>query len=147
VERIESRNLLIWGAKMKKCLMAYLGAMILLAVGSASAHHSFAMFDRSKKITTEATVTQFQWTNPHSWIEVDVPNSSGGTDHWSIECNSPNNLARQGWKSTSLKPGEKITIMFWPLRSGDKGGLFISLTLPDGQVLDEAAFRQAAKQQ
>jgi hypothetical protein len=132
---------------MRKCLLGCLGAMILLAAGSASAHHSFAMFDRSKKTTTEATVTQFQWTNPHSWIEIDVQNSSGGMDHWSIECNSPNNLARQGWKSTSLKPGEKITIMYWPLRSGDKGGLFISLTLPDGQVLDEAAFRQAAKQQ
>lgn len=132
---------------MRKCLFGCLGAMILLAAGSASAHHSFAMFDRSKKITTEATVTQFQWTNPHSWIEIDVQNSSGGTDHWSIECNSPNNLSRQGWKSNSIKPGDKITIMYWPLRSGDKGGLFISLTLPDGQVLDEAAFRQAAKQQ
>jgi len=132
---------------MKKCLVACLGAMILLAAGSASAHHSFAMFDRSKKITTEATVTQFQWTNPHSWIEVDVPNSSGGTDHWSIECNSPNNLSRQGWKSNSIKPGDKITIMFWPLRSGEKGGLFISLTLANGQVLDEAAFRAAAAKQ
>jgi hypothetical protein len=132
---------------MRKCLFGCLGAMILLAAGSASAHHSFAMFDRSKKITTEATVTQFQWTNPHSWIEIDMPNPSGGTDHWSIECNSPNNLSRQGWKSNSIKPGDKITIMFWPLRSGDKGGLFISLTLANGQVLDEAAFRQAAKQQ
>jgi len=132
---------------MKKCLVACLGAMILLVAGSASAHHSFAMFDRSKKITTEATVTQFQWTNPHSWIEVDVPNSSGGTDHWSIECNSPNNLSRQGWKSNSIKPGDKITIMFWPLRSGEKGGLFISLTLANGQVLDEAAFRAAAAKQ
>jgi hypothetical protein len=132
---------------MRKYVSWCLGAIILLAAGSASAHHSFAMFDRSKKITTEATVTQFQWTNPHSWIEIDVANSSGGADHWSIECNSPNNLARQGWKSTSIKPGDKITIMYWPLRSGEKGGLFISLTLPSGQVLDEAAFRQAAKQQ
>jgi len=132
---------------MKKSRVACLGALIVLFAASASAHHSFAMFDRSKKITTAATVTQFQWTNPHSWIEIDVANSSGGTDHWSIECNSPNNLARQGWKSSSLKPGDKVAIMFWPLRSGEKGGLFISLTLPDGQVLDEAAFRAAAKAQ
>jgi hypothetical protein len=138
---------LVLGAMMKKFRVGSLGALILLVGGAASAHHSFAMFDRSKKITTTATVTQFQWTNPHSWIEIDVPNSSGGTDHWSIECNSPNNLSRQGWKSSSLKPGDKITIMFWPLRSGDKGGLFISLTTASGQVLDEAAFRQAAKEQ
>lgn len=123
-----------------------LAALILSAAVPASAHHSFAMFDRSKKITTVATVTQFQWTNPHSWIEIDVPNSNGSTDHWSIECNSPNNLSRQGWHSNSLKPGDKITIMFWPLRSGEKGGLFIALTLANGQVLDEAAFRSAEKQ-
>ena len=91
------------------------------------------MFDRSKKITTVATVTQFQWTNPHSWIEVDIPDSKGGTTHWSLECNSPNNLSRQGWHSDSLKPGDKVTIMFWPLRNGDKGGLFIALTFANGQ--------------
>jgi hypothetical protein len=131
---------------MRKLLVACLAGLILSVAGTASAHHSFAMFDRSKKITTTATVTQFQWTNPHSWIEVDIPNSSGGTDHWSLECNSPNNLSRQGWHSNSLKPGDKVTIMFWPLRSGEKGGLFIALTLPGGQTLDEAAFRSAEKQ-
>jgi Family of unknown function (DUF6152) len=135
------------GGAMKKTLAASLGIITLFVASSAYAHHSFAMFDRSKKITTAATVTQFQWTNPHSWIEIDVPSSSGRTDHWSIECNSPNNLSRQGWKSNSLKPGDKITIMFWPLRSGDKGGLFISLTLANGQVLDEEAFRAAAAKQ
>ncbi|MGC2332341.1 MAG: DUF6152 family protein [Candidatus Acidiferrales bacterium] len=131
---------------IRKSLVACLGALILVVAGTASAHHSFAMFDRSKKITTVATVTQFQWTNPHSWIEIDVPDSKGGTTHWSLECNSPNNLSRQGWHSDSLKPGDKITVMFWPLRNGDKGGLFIALTLANGQALDEAAFRSAEKQ-
>jgi Family of unknown function (DUF6152) len=102
------------------------------------------MFDRSKETTLIGVVAEFQWTNPHSWIELDVPNESGGTDKWSIECNSPNNLSRQGWKSTSIKPGDKISLVTWPLRSGEKGGLFISLTLPNGQVLDEAAFRHPA---
>jgi hypothetical protein len=103
------------------------------------------MFDRSKETTLVGVVQEFQWTNPHSWIEIDVANESGGTDKWSIECNSPNNLARQGWKSSSVKAGDKISVVIWPLRSGEKGGLFISLTLPNGQVLDEAAFRHAAK--
>jgi hypothetical protein len=66
-------------------------------------------------------------------------------DKWSIECNSPNNLSRQGWHSSSLKPGDKISIVIWPLRSGEKGGLFITLTLANGQVLDEAAFRNLRK--
>ena len=91
------------------------------------------------------TVTQFQWTNPHSWIEFDAVKEDGSTEHWSIECNSPNNLSRQGFHSDTIKPGDKITIMFWPLRSGEKGGLFISLTRADGQVFMEQAFRQFAK--
>jgi hypothetical protein len=130
---------------MKKAAVGCLVALILLVAGSASAHHSFAMFDRSKETTLVGVVQEFQWTNPHSWIEIDVPNEGGGTDKWSIECNSPNNLARQGWKSSSIKAGDKISVVIWPLRSGEKGGLFISLTLPDGQVLDEAAFRHPAK--
>src|SRR5579863_6535241 len=126
---------------MKKLSVAFVGALCLAMAGAAYAHHSFAMFDRSKETTIVGTVEEFQWTNPHSWIELDVPNANGSTDKWSIECNSPNNLARQGWHSSSLKPGDKISVIIWPLRSGEKGGLFISLTLPNGQVLDEAAFR------
>ncbi len=119
--------------------------MALFLASSAYAHHSFAMFDRSKETTLAGVVHEFQWTNPHSWIELDIPNESGGVDQWSIELNSPNNLSRQGWKSDSVKPGDKISVVIWPLRSGEKGGLFISLTFPDGRVLDEAAFRQRPK--
>lgn len=130
---------------MRKVTVALLAAFSLLAAGSALAHHSFAMFDRSKEMTLVGTVHEFQWTNPHSFIEVDVPNANGGVDKWSLECNSPNNLTRQGWHSDSLKPGDKITVVLWPLRSGEKGGLFISLKFPDGRVLDEAAFRNRSK--
>lgn len=130
---------------MRKVTVAFLAAFSLLAAGSALAHHSFAMFDRSKEMTLVGTVHEFQWTNPHSFIEVDVPNANGSVDKWSLECNSPNNLSRQGWHSDSLKPGDKITVVLWPLRSGEKGGLFISLKFPDGRVLDEAAFRNRSK--
>ena len=64
-----------------------------------------------------------------------MPNASGGTDRWSVECNSPNNLAKQGWRSTSLKPGDKVTIVIHPLRNGDKGGSFMYVKLADGTVL------------
>lgn len=130
---------------MKKTPVACLGVMALFLASSVYAHHSFAMFDRSKETTIVGVVHEFQWTNPHSWIELDVPNESGGVDRWSIELNSPNNLSRQGWKSDSVKSGDKVSVVIWPLRSGEKGGLFISLTFPDGRALDEAAFRHPPK--
>jgi hypothetical protein len=120
------------------------GAAVLLAAGpQAFAHHSFAMFDSGKQTSVQGTVKEFQWTNPHSFIELTTANEAGGTDLWSIELNSPNNLKRQGWKSTSIKPGDKVTLMFNPLRDGRKGGLFISVTLPDGTVLGDPTRRGA----
>ena len=112
---------------------AGLGAMI--AAVPVTAHHSFAMFDQRKVMTLEGTVTEFQWTNPHSFIEIDVP-QRGGVRHWSIELNSPNNLRRQGWSRNALKAGDKITLRMNPLRNGEPGGLFLDLRKADGSVLD-----------
>jgi hypothetical protein len=114
---------------------------VLLCTGAltisvpALAHHSFAMFDQRKVMTLNGTVHEFQWTNPHSWIELDVP-QGGAPQRWSIELNSPNNLKRQGWKRDSLKPGDKVTVRIAPLRSGEHGGLFLDAKLSSGQVLD-----------
>ena len=101
----------------------------------AAAHHSFAMFDQEKVMTLEGTVHEFQWANPHAFIELDVVNR-GRTQRWAIELNSPNNLTRQGWRRTSLRAGDKITVRIAPLRSGHSGGLFLDLRKPDGTVLD-----------
>jgi hypothetical protein len=101
----------------------------------AAAHHSFAMFDQRKVLTLEGTVNQFQWTNPHAFIELDVTNR-GRSQRWAIELNSPNNLTRQGWRRSSLKAGERVTVRIAPLRSGHPGGLFLDLRKPDGTVLD-----------
>lgn len=108
----------------------------LLATG-AFAHHSFAMFDQSRQLSLAGTVHEFQWTNPHAWIHLDVPRSDGGTDLWRVELNSPNNLKRQGWKSSVLKPGDKVTLVLNPLKDGTRGGLFIAVTLADGRVLGD----------
>jgi hypothetical protein len=108
-----------------------LAAAALLSV-PAAAHHSFAMFDQKKIVTLEGTVTEFQWTNPHAFIEIDAE----GGRHWSIELNSPNNLKRQGWSSRALKPGDKVTLRMSPLRNGKPGGLFLDLTKADGTTLD-----------
>jgi Family of unknown function (DUF6152) len=126
-------------------MVAWLGLIALVTAGPAIAHHSAAMFDRDKQVSLTGTIVQFEWTNPHSWIQIDVPSENGGTDRWSVECNSPNNLVRMGWKSTSLKPGDKVTILIHPLRNGEKGGSFLSVTLPDGTVLTDPAYRAAPK--
>ncbi|MGZ3273667.1 MAG: DUF6152 family protein [Caulobacteraceae bacterium] len=118
-------------------MSAAFGAAALLAAAPALAHHSFAMFDRQKEITLKGTVKEFQWTNPHSFIEIEVPDDKGVTTAYSVEMNSPNNLTRQGWKSTSLKAGDKVVLLMNPLRDGSKGGLFVSVQLPDGKVLGD----------
>jgi hypothetical protein len=108
-----------------------------LWAGQASAHHSFAMFDRSHDVVLKGTVREFQWTNPHSFIELDVVGPQGAVAAYSIEMNSPNNLTRQGWKSSSLKVGDKVLLTMNPLRDGSHGGLFVAVQLPDGSVLGD----------
>jgi hypothetical protein len=124
--------------KLKVLRLGCVGAILLAVAGTAFAHHSGAMFERDKQVELVGTVVTFSWTNPHSWIEIDVPNSSGGSDKWGVECNSPNNLARQGWRSTTLKPGDQVTITVHPLRSGEKGGRFVSVKLADGTVMTDS---------
>ena len=119
---------------------ALLLSIALAAAGLSShalAHHSFAMFDRQKETVLKGTVKVFQWTNPHSFIELEVIDDKGATASYSVEMNSPNNLTRQGWKSTSLKPGDKVSVTMNPLRDGTRGGLFVNVQLPDGRILGQ----------
>jgi len=97
----------------------------------AAAHHSFAMFDASKRITVAGVVKEFQWTNPHSFILMAVASSEGQVDQWSIEMGGPAGLARQGWVPKTLRPGMNISVIMHPLREGH-GGQFLAVTLPDG---------------
>ncbi len=122
---------------MARSLSRWCIGIALLGSGVALAHHSFAMFDQSKQLPLKGTVREFQWTNPHAWIDLKVATASGEEEVWGIELNSPNNLKRQGWKSTSLKAGDKVTVVINPLRDGKKGGLFVSVTLPDGKTLGD----------
>jgi hypothetical protein len=99
------------------------------------AHHSAAGIDRTKSVTVEGIVKQFKWGNPHSWLEVEVPNSKGGSDIWNFEMNPPAYLVRSGWKSTSVKAGDKVKVTGRPFMNGEPGGIFVTVTLADGQVL------------
>jgi hypothetical protein len=112
-----------------------LGVLIALACGPAFAHHATTMFDYRKSLTLQGTVRELQWTNPHSYLQLLVPNASGGTDEWSIEVGTPNVNVRMGWRSDSLKPGDKVTITFSPTKDGARAGTLRTATLPDGHVL------------
>jgi Family of unknown function (DUF6152) len=119
---------------MKRTLSAVITAAALLAGAPAFAHHSFAMFDTTKTVTLVGTVTAFEWTNPHAYIELDVPGDAGVT-HWTIELGSPSILQQGGWKFKDLKFGDKITAVVNPLKSGQSGALLSRITMPDGRVL------------
>ena len=104
-------------------------AVCVAAAAPASAHHSFAMFDNQKSVTLEGAVKDFQWTNPHSWIQLIVKEPSGRQVEWSIEGGSPNGLSRSGWKSSSLKPGDKAVVVIHPLKDGTNGGSLVSVSV------------------
>jgi hypothetical protein len=121
---------------MTRNLTRWLLPALAITAMPAAAHHSYAMFDMTKTIALDATVTQFKWQNPHSFIEADIK-VPDGTEHWAIEMTAPNNLVQEGWKRTSVKPGDHVTIYVHPLRSGAKGGSFSGVKLADGSVLGQ----------
>jgi hypothetical protein len=129
--RLEIRNL---EAPMQLRAFGLAGIAVAICAVPAVAHHSFAMFDASKKVTVAGTVKEFQWTNPHSFIQMMVRNSDGQLDQWSIEMGGPGGLARQGWVPKTLKPGMDISVTMHPLREGH-GGQFLAVKLPDGTQL------------
>src|SRR5499433_2976872 len=124
---------------MKSLMITTLLLVAILMSVSVYAHHSAAGIDRTKSVTVEGTVKQFKWGNPHSWLEVEVANSKGGTDIWNFEMNPPAYLVRSGWKSSSVKAGDKVKVTGRPFMNGEPGGIFVSVTLADGQVLGGGA--------
>ncbi len=101
----------------------------------AVAHHSFSMFDAQKEVVLKGTVKEFQWSNPHTWIQLNVADASGKVVEWSIEGGSPNLVGRQGWKRNTFKMGDAVQITVHPLRDGQPGGSFVRAVLPDGRTL------------
>ncbi len=117
---------------------------LLLAVGVATAHHSTAMFDMQHTVKLTGTVTQFDWTNPHTFIWMEVVGANGTTENYSVEGMSPNYLSRNGWTRHTLKPGDKISMEIHPLKDGRKGGFCATVTLADGKTLHNLPGRPPA---
>jgi len=113
-------------------------SLIAASVGPIAAHHSTVPFDSTKQTTLTGTVKEFDWTNPHTWIWINVPNDKGGTDLWGVEGMSPNYLGRRGWTKSTIKPGEKITIVGRPMKDGSKAAMFMSATLANGKVMTQS---------
>jgi hypothetical protein len=120
---------------MKRPLVAAIVMLLLSPAPAAFAHHSFAMFDRDHQVTLNGVVKEFQWTNPHTWIQLLVTDKDGKVTEWSLEGGSPNILGRNRWTRLSLAPGDKISILAYPLKSGDPGGSFLEVHKADGTVL------------
>ena len=106
---------------------------------SAGAHHSFAMFDLGKELTVEAAIKEVQFTNPHVWLQILVKDEKGVETEWSIESGAPGMMLRNGWKPSTLKAGDQVTLTMHPLRNGNPGGSLVRVKVPDGRTLGPGA--------
>jgi hypothetical protein len=111
-------------------------SVLALLVAGVSAHHAAAGIDRTKTVELKGTIRAFSWQNPHSWMEVEVA-TEGKVVVWTVEMTAPSYLVRAGWKSSTVKPGDEVRVTVRPLKNGDPGGLFVSVTLADGRTLTE----------
>jgi hypothetical protein len=121
----------------RKIFISALGAALLTAL-PAYAHHSFAMFDRTREVELkDATVKEWQWTSPHVWLLLIVPNGTANPDKYTIEGGNPGALRRFGFGKGTFQPNDKVTVYISPLKSGEKGGSMLAVILPNGKMLGE----------
>ena len=120
---------------MRKYLALAAAVALALPGGQAGAHHSFAMFDLQKQVTVSGTVRQFQWTNPHAYIQLVAKDASGNDVEWSMEMGAPMYLYARGWRPGSLKAGMDISVTLNPLRNGKPGGVVRDVTTADGKAI------------
>ena len=119
-----------------KFQVACAAALAIAVAGSAAqAHHSFAMFDMSREVTVSGTVKQFQWTNPHAYIQLVSRNEAGQDVEWSMEMGAPMYLYARGWRPSSLKAGMRVNVTLNPLRNGRPGGVVRDVTTADGKKI------------
>src|SRR5262249_25836569 len=132
------------GGFMRVSVLALAGIALCIAA-PVFAHHSFSMFDREKSVSLSGTVTEYEWTNPHVWIHVAVPDDKGTPPGWGFEMQAIQQDMAGGWRADSVKPGDKVEIEFHPLKDGTRGGQLVSATLANGKHLGGPVRRPGAQ--
>ena len=117
----------------KKLLVCFVSSLVVTL--SLQAHHSPAMFDASKQLVLTGTVRLFQWTNPHSYIQLIVATESGAEKEWSLEMGANVYLYNLGWRPSTVKAGDTLTATVIPMRNGQPGGLLVEAKTADGKTL------------
>ena len=114
--------------------VVFAAAMLTCVAAPAVAHHSFAMFDPEKTVTLKGTVKDFEWQNPHVWLEMNVMDqATGKVVKYSLEMGSVARSTYDGWKKDTVRPGDAITATMHPLKDGSRGGMYLSVETPSGQ--------------
>ena len=110
-------------------------AGLLLSVQPAIAHHSGAGFNSDTMVELTGTIKEFQFTNPHTWIQVVVEDATGAKVEWSVEWGSPNTLGRQGIRPSTFPPGARVTMRLRPMLNGAPAGGFVGAKFADGRIV------------
>jgi hypothetical protein len=111
--------------------------VVLVSVRPVAAHHSGAGFDNTRVVEIKGTIKEFQFKNPHTWIQILVDDGTGKTTEWSLEWGSPNQLGRMGYRPSSFPPGAKVTVRLNPTRNGAAAGGFIAAKFDDGTTIGQ----------
>ncbi len=114
-------------------VLAAIGVVVFSA--PLLAHHGGASFEPGKELTIKGTVTEWLWANPHCFLKVDVKDESGGVRTWNLELGNPTDIASRGYQRRTFKPGDLVTVVLQPVKSGAPVGRLRTVTLPDGRTL------------
>jgi hypothetical protein len=118
----------------------FAAAVLVFAVSiSVFAHHGTAAYDTTQATTVKGTVTDFQFINPHTLILLDVKDDKGAVEHWQVDAQSPNQLTRDGWSKSMLKPGDQISITGYRAKNGSNILRFLKMVMPDGREIKAAS--------
>src|SRR5215467_10017693 len=121
----------------KMVFVMFAVAALLVSVRPAAAHHSGAGFDSAHVVELKGTIKEFQFKNPHTWIQVLVPDANGKVTEWSLEWGSPNSLGRQGYRPSTFPPGAKVTFKMHPMKDGSPAGEFMAAKFADGKIIGQ----------
>jgi hypothetical protein len=121
--------------KIKPVIYFFVTFALIAVSAPAFAHHGTTAYDPQHKVTMKGTVANFEWTNPHSQIHLDVTDDQGKVVHWNFEAQPPNILIHAGWTRGTLKPGDQVTVVADPAKNGSPIGIIQKVVLASGQEL------------